>query len=83
MTVPYVGMVGRRNGMTKLKPQSILITMDPHDVIHFELGTRIVIGTRPRWYLRLWRWLTRYKPPEHGFYTVTGVDRDTGTLTCK
>lgn len=40
----------------------------------FETGDIITFHTREHWYLRLWRWLTRYKPP---VYVITKVDENT------
>ena len=46
------------------------------DAYLFPVGTKLQIGPRPRWYVRLWNWLRRRPKP-----VVVGCDPDTGTLT--
>jgi hypothetical protein len=53
------------------------------DSINFEVGEPMIVTscTAP-WYVRLWRWLTRYSrrhPP--ATLTVTSVDRRDGVIT--
>ena len=62
---------------------SVTLT-SPADAQKFYTGQRVVFRGRPRWYVRLWRWLTRYErrhPP--GVLTVTGVNLVEGTVTVR
>lgn len=54
-----------------------LTTLNPHG---YSVGDCITIREWKPWYVRLWRWITRYKPPT---LVVTGVTETTMTVEPK
>lgn len=56
-----------------------IVVVDSH---RFMVGDRIlIVPPRPRWYVRAWRWLTRWKPKENGAWVVTAISYDEGKIT--
>lgn len=48
------------------------------DIYKFVVGQAITFQGRARWWVRLWRWVTRWKP---GVLTVTHIDYEAGEIT--
>jgi hypothetical protein len=55
-----------------------MCTVSHEHANRFATGDTIVIVWPVRWYVRAWRWVTRYRPP---VYTVAKVDRQLGAIT--
>lgn len=51
-----------------------LVTFSGHG---YKVGDVITFTQRQRWYVRLWRWITRYKPP---VMKITEIDSTTITI---
>lgn len=65
-----------------LKENAITL-VDQRDARKFWPGMQIVFTSRrPRWWVRLWRWVTRWKPPPSMVWTVTAVDSQSSKITC-
>ena len=57
--------------------KTTLTTANPHGL---KKGDTIILTGHLRWWVRLWRWVTRYKDP---VYYVTEVTATTMTVTSR
>jgi hypothetical protein len=56
----------------------VIAFKDPEDAAEFEVGDECTIELLVPWHHRVWRWLTRYKPPR---VVIIDVDHESGSIT--
>lgn len=72
-------MKRRRVSIEPMAPGTTTFTLiDPADEGRIYVGVDVVFRGRLRWWVRLWRWLTRRRPT---VCTVTKIDRRRGVVT--